>query len=443
MTPPSLRVAALVDLERSPQAGGHVKCWERLAQAAAEVRDGPLDLTVFFSGPASRDEDLAPHVRLRHVPRVFSTKNLRLPYVPDHTDLAPFNPTLARALGAYDVLHTTEGFFSFSRTAERVSRQTGAALVTSFHTDVPAYARIFTAKTIEHIFGQGLVTRVLRDTLRMPERQERRMVGRLHRHLSRCQAALVARREDHHLAEGVLGPARVHIMRLGVDKALFAPTRADRAALMARYGIPPDRFILLFVGRLDVGKNILTLVEAVETLKAEGLPVHLIAAGQGPAEATIRQRLGDSVTLPGFVAPADLAPLYASVDLFTLPSEVEIRSMAVGEALASGCPVVSAAKSGIAPLFNAGTAIGVVDGGGHAWAHALRQVILDPAVRQGMRQAARHYGQTRLATWGDVLMDDVLGSWQDAARERRAGTPARKGLRTWSEGTQATKNRRT
>ena len=44
-----IRVAALVDLPRSPEAGGHVKCWERLAAAAA---DGalPLDLTVYFSG---------------------------------------------------------------------------------------------------------------------------------------------------------------------------------------------------------------------------------------------------------------------------------------------------------------------------------------------------------------------------------------------------------
>ena len=50
-----IRVAALVDLPRSPQAGGHVKCWERLAHAAA---DGglPLDLTVYFSGRrADRD----------------------------------------------------------------------------------------------------------------------------------------------------------------------------------------------------------------------------------------------------------------------------------------------------------------------------------------------------------------------------------------------------
>ena len=108
-----IRVAALVDLPRSPEAGGHVKCWERLAGAAA---DGalPLDLTVYFSG-RDRTEVLGPGARLAHLPPLFSTAQLKfLPYVPDHTDLAPYHPRLARELGAYDVIHTTDAFFAFA-----------------------------------------------------------------------------------------------------------------------------------------------------------------------------------------------------------------------------------------------------------------------------------------------------------------------------------------
>src|ERR1700761_501027 len=146
-----LRVAVLVDLPRSPQSGGHVKCWERLANAAAHS-NLPLDLTVYFSGTAP-DEILGPQARLRHLPPVFSTARLKfLPYVPDHTDLAPYHPRLARELAQYDVIHTTDGFFAFTRTAERVSRARGIPLVTSFHTDTPSYTRIFTQHTIEEIF---------------------------------------------------------------------------------------------------------------------------------------------------------------------------------------------------------------------------------------------------------------------------------------------------
>ena len=149
-----IRVAALVDLPRSPQAGGHVKCWERLADAAADG-ELPLDLTVYFSG-RQRTEVLGPGARLAHLPPMLSTAQLKfLPYVPDHTDLAPYHPRLARELAGYDVIHTTDAFFAFARTAESVSRRRGAPLTTSFHTDTPSYPRIFTRQTIEARFGSG------------------------------------------------------------------------------------------------------------------------------------------------------------------------------------------------------------------------------------------------------------------------------------------------
>jgi hypothetical protein len=51
-------IAVLVDLPRTPEAGGHVKWWERLAAAAAAEPDAlPFDLTIYFSGEAP-DETL-------------------------------------------------------------------------------------------------------------------------------------------------------------------------------------------------------------------------------------------------------------------------------------------------------------------------------------------------------------------------------------------------
>ncbi|MDP9128012.1 MAG: glycosyltransferase, partial [Pseudomonadota bacterium] len=178
-----LRVAVLVDLRRSPQAGGHVKCWERLAAAAAQS-DLPLDLTVYFSGPPST-ERLGPHTRFRSLPPVFSTSTLKfLPYVPDHTDLAPYHRRLARELAQYDVIHTTDGFFAFSRTAERVSRVQGIPLVTSFHTDTPSYTRIFTRQTIEKVCGRGWIGRKLIESWNIPERQGRIKDERLAHHVA-------------------------------------------------------------------------------------------------------------------------------------------------------------------------------------------------------------------------------------------------------------------
>jgi glycosyltransferase involved in cell wall biosynthesis len=409
-----IRVAALVDLPRSPQSGGHVKCWERLADAAANS-DLPLHLTVYFSGRRGV-ERLGPGARLAHLPPLFSTAQLKfLPYVPDHTDLAPYHPRLARELSGYDVIHTTDAFFAFARTAESVSRRRDIPLVTSFHTDTPSYTRIFTRQSIEHRFGASWPAKKLIDDWNFPERQGRRMDQRLIAHIRRCSHVLATREEDHALAESIVGRSRVGHLRLGIDRQIFGPRRADRAALEAELGVPRGQILVLFVGRLDVGKNIYTLIEAIRALRAEGLPLHLVAAGVGPAASEVRRRLGDAASLPGFVQAKALARLYASVDLVALPSEVEIRSMVGVEAMASGSPVLVSEKSGVAPLFDLTPAMRVVKGGVEGWTRALRGVATDPVALNAMRAAALDYAHRSLAGWGDVLAEDLYAVWREAA----------------------------
>ena len=409
-----LRVAVLVDLARSPEAGGHVKCWERLAAGAAEG-DLPLDLTVYFSGRGP-DESLGPRVRLRSLPPVFSTANLKfLPYVPDHTDLAPYHPRLARELAQYDVIHTTDGFFAFARTAERVSRIRGIPLVTSIHTDTPSYTRIFTQQTIEKIFGKGRLGRRMVEEWRWPEKQGQKMERRLRAHLTHCCAALAMRAEDRALVESVLDSARVHNMRRGVDKTMYGLFQRHRAAVERDYGIPPGRIAVLFAGRVDIGKNIYTLIEAMARLIAEGLPLHLVIAGVGPAAADVQKKLGNCASLPGFVPPAELARLYASVDVLAVSSEVETYSMVALEAIMSGCPVLVSRKSGVAKLFDHTPAIEAVESGVEAWAAILRNFAAQPAKRETMRAAAADYGCTHLTSWHDVLAEDLLDVWQKAA----------------------------
>jgi len=412
-----LRVAALVDLPRSAQAGGHVKYWERLAAAAVETegRDAALNLTVYFSGDGP-DEILAPNVRLRHLPPVFSTARLKfLPYVPDHTDLAPYHPRLARELPRYDLIHTTDGFFAFARTAERVARARAIPLTTSLHTDTPAYARLFTRQTIDALCARWpWLRRKLIDDWRAPERQGARMDRRLKRHLRRSVHAFVTRAEDQSLAQSVLGPAKVSVIRPGVDKAMFGPHRRDIPGVRRDYAIPEGRVVALFVGRVDVGKNVPVLMEAAAQAIASGAPLHLVVAGVGPMTEDLARRLGGHVSLPGFVRPDELARLYASVDFLALPSEVEIHSMATIEAIASGCPALVARAAGSTPLFGDTLAALAVDGGPENWAAAMRDLAADPERRAAMRRAALAYRDSHLASWRQALNQDLLPGWKAA-----------------------------
>ncbi|MBP7252482.1 MAG: glycosyltransferase [Alphaproteobacteria bacterium] len=413
-----LKVAALVDLIRSPQSGGHVKGWERLALAAANSAL-PLELTVFFSGSA-QSEALAPHVTLQQLPQVFSTARLKfLPYLPDHTDLARYHPALATALSGFDVVHTTDAYFAFTRTAERLCQQRQLGLTHSFHTDQPNYARIFTRKAIRETLGDGALSRLLLAKWQVPERAARRMELRRDRHLFQCDLVLATRPSDQMRAEQILGPHGVRHLRLGADKTLFNPQRANRRAICARYAIPADRLIVVFVGRLDEGKNIHTLLDALQRLTSEGLPLHLVAAGIGPAAADIGRLLPHHSTVPGFILPAELATLYASADALALVSEVEIRSMAMVEGLACGLPVLVAEKSGLHQLFPATDAIQTVTGGAAAWSTALRD-FATTTLRQRMQTAAQSYALQNIASWEQVLAEDLLPAWQQAATMNHA-----------------------
>jgi glycosyltransferase involved in cell wall biosynthesis len=409
------RIAVLVDLARTAGSGGHVKWWERISAAAADEALFPFDLTVYFSGRAP-DEILAPHVRLRSLPPIFSTARLKfLPYTPDDTDLSPYHPRLARELADYDLIHTTDGFFAFARTAERVARARRIPLSTSFHTDTPSYAQIFARETIESVFrGWPRLARTLIDDWRLPSRQGDKMARRLETHVRAASFAFATRPEDERLAQNLIGPSRVGRLRIGVDRTLFDPSRRDRDALRRDFNIPSDRVIALFVGRVDVGKNVPTLMEAAARVIAAGAPLHLIVAGVGPMAQTLEQRLGVRVSLPGFVNPDALGRLFAGVDLVALPSEVEIGGMAALEAIASGCPTLVARRSGTSALFGETAALRIVDGGPRAWAEAIAEVVGDAALREDMRQAAAAYGAHRLASWADVLNEDLSPGWRTA-----------------------------
>jgi glycosyltransferase involved in cell wall biosynthesis len=133
----------------------------------------------------------------------------------------------------------------------------------------------------------------------------------------------------------------------------------------------------------------------------------------------VKKTLGTNVSLPGFIAPPELARLYASSDLLAVASEVEIHSMVAVEAMCSGCPTFIANKSGIAELFSNTNAMRTIDSGVDAWTKALREFATNAEMRTNMRAASGDYSRDHLASWQDVLAGDVLPIWQKTFAESR------------------------
>lgn len=420
---PPLKVSVLVTLFRDEHAGGHVKCWERFAQAA--TRQPQLDLTVHFLGQTEEVVPLSDNVRFwLHPPRLSTRWFPFLSQIPAHTDLAGYNQSVASALRGCDVIHSTDAFFSFAETALKVSRRLGIPLVNSVHTDTPRYSRVYTAEIVERICGKGWITRMLVDRCEVHARAEHWLQRRLERHQRHSSFVLVSKPDDYAALCRYRPRDEVGTLRRGVDTNLFHPARRDRAWLQHRFGIPPDRALVLFVGRLTVDKNVRVLAEAVAQLVTEGLPVHLICAGEGPLRQFIRDSLPAHVSCPGVIVGDDLTRLYASVDLMAMPSELEVFSNVAQEALASGLPTVLATRSGMGFVTSDATGIVVDDHSVRGWAEALRALCLLPERRARMARAARELAEYTLPSWEDVLLEDLVPSWQKSAARTRANARA-------------------
>ena len=141
--------------------------------------------------------------------------------------------------------------------------------------------------------------------------------------------------------------------------------------------------------------------------RLEDLSWRLVIAGDGArSPETLRQletdiaRLGlaDRITMRGAVAAEQLAALYASSDLFVLPSRFEGYGMAYAEAIAHGLPVVGTTAGAIPETVPADAGVLVPPDDVAALAAALRRLIESPAARERLAAGAR---AARFPSWSE------------------------------------------
>jgi glycosyltransferase involved in cell wall biosynthesis len=146
------------------------------------------------------------------------------------------------------------------------------------------------------------------------------------------------------------GFQRLALWARGVDSRLFTPA-ARSAEMRARLGAGPDEMLMLFVGRLAREKKLERLGAALSRMRG----VHLTLVGTGPEREQLEQLFaGLPVTFTGVLHGAELASAYASADVFAFPSDTETFGNVVLEAMASGLPVVATSLGGQVDLVSHG-----------------------------------------------------------------------------------------
>jgi glycosyltransferase involved in cell wall biosynthesis len=186
---------------------------------------------------------------------------------------------------------------------------------------------------------------------------------------------------------------RVVTIYSGVDDVFRRPLDDARLReIRAKYSLP-DRF-LLYAGAIYPPKNFARLVRAYARVGPErGIPL-VVAGGENRflSEREIREpeTLGISewVRRPGWLEQEELAGVYALADALLLPSLFESCGLPVLEAMAAGCPVVTADRYGTKELAE-GAAVLVDPESVDSIADGIRRVLDDAGLRARLVAAGR------------------------------------------------------
>ncbi len=200
-----------------------------------------------------------------------------------------------------------------------------------------------------------------------------------------------------------------HLMQRGVDTQLFSPAKRRRA-------ISDDVFVLGYVGRLSIEKNVALLPLLEQRLLALGIGhVRFLIVGHGSEEESLRAGLR-SAEFAGVLRGEDLALAYADMDLLVFPSHTDTFGNVVLEALASGVPAVVTPDGGPRHIVQHGrTGLVAPPEGGplvpeeDAFADAVAALIRDTELRRGMSVAAREYALS--CSW-DAVFEKVYRGYE-------------------------------
>lgn len=208
---------------------------------------------------------------------------------------------------------------------------------------------------------------------------------------------------------------RAALIPLGVDTTLFSPRPAQVDG-------PPFR--LLHVASLNRVKDQATLLRALRELRTRQIDVHLDIVGEdtlsGSSANLVRELgLGDCVTFQGFLASADLIPLYHQAHAFVLSSRHEAAGVVLLEAAACGVPVVGSAVGYLADWAPA-AASAVAPASPEALADAVQALLTDRPRRESQAGLALEWARQHDADWTarafDTLYHEVLAPRRHALR---------------------------
>ena len=196
-------------------------------------------------------------------------------------------------------------------------------------------------------------------------------------------------------------PSRTRAKLNGCDTTVFYPRDRDEARQSLQIDLAAK--VIVYVGRLDVRKGLMELINAVAHLMPRYPNLRCFIVGDGPDKPALLEAIADhsateNITLIPSCPTTQVATWMAAADLVALPSYNEGCPNVVIEALSAGRPVVATTVGGIPELMDetCGRLVPPMD---------------TPALTQALDEVLT-------ATWdAEVISSRRSRSWSDVAQD--------------------------
>jgi glycosyltransferase involved in cell wall biosynthesis len=230
----------------------------------------------------------------------------------------------------------------------------------------------------------------------------------LARHTTRLIAVGPEVRDD--LVELGVAPAeKFTVIRLGIDLESRVGDGSAGTELRRQFGIPAERFVVGWIGRMTGIKRVPDVLETFKRLLALGVDAQLVLVGDGPERDRLEEQAHElgiqkRTLFAGY--QREISEYYDLFDAFLLPSRNEGTPVVAIESLAARTPVVATRVGGVPDVVRDGidgflTDVGDVD----ALAVRLAELARDPGLRARMGEAGREHVIPRYRV--SRLVDDV------------------------------------
>ena len=210
------------------------------------------------------------------------------------------------------------------------------------------------------------------------------------------------------------GVQNTRLGELGVDTELFHahPAPDERRQVREALEIPPDKTLLIYVGRLASEKNVVTLFNAFEKLDTSRFS--LVVVGDGTERrhlSRLRERNSAVHWLPYQGDGNQLARLYRAADLFVHPGVEETFGLVALESQASGTPVVGIRGSYMDRIIFTDQAHWAAENSPEALAEAIQAMAKRDLAADGAAAARRVRGSY---SW-DSVFERLFGVYAEVA----------------------------